>query len=126
NRNQRYDGNASSSLGLRDSTNTKREERRRTLTDFKIVGLEISELSWTWGTLPKSAVSATAGATIKSEDGTESSQAQAQATDPSVGTSSAVIKTEDDSDSPMAVKKEVADDESSLDLSIPIPVPDIE
>uniref|UniRef100_A0A0W0FL96 Proteasome subunit alpha type 1 n=1 Tax=Moniliophthora roreri TaxID=221103 RepID=A0A0W0FL96_MONRR len=124
NRNQRYDGNASSSLGLRDSTNTKREERRRTLTDFKIVGLEISELSWTWGTLPRSAASATAGTTIKLEDGTESSQAQAA--EPSIGSSSsAVIKTEDDPDSHMAVKKEV-DDESSLGLSIPIPVPHIE
>ncbi|KAF8665678.1 hypothetical protein AX16_000131 [Volvariella volvacea WC 439] len=30
----------------------KKDENRRTLTDFKIVGLEIRELSWTWGTLP--------------------------------------------------------------------------
>jgi 20S proteasome subunit alpha 6 len=34
----------------------KKDENRRTLTDFKIVGLEIRELSWTWGNLP-SAVS---------------------------------------------------------------------
>jgi 20S proteasome subunit alpha 6 len=30
----------------------KKDENRRTLTDFKIVGLEIRELSWTWGNLP--------------------------------------------------------------------------
>lgn len=31
----------------------RKEENRRTLTDFKIVGLEIPELSWSWGVLPK-------------------------------------------------------------------------
>ncbi|KAG6833825.1 hypothetical protein H0H87_011759 [Tephrocybe sp. NHM501043] len=30
----------------------KKDENRRTLTDFKIVGLEIRGLSWTWGSLP--------------------------------------------------------------------------
>lgn len=30
----------------------KKEENKRTLTDFKIVGLEIPELDWSWGTLP--------------------------------------------------------------------------
>ncbi|KAJ7283497.1 hypothetical protein C8J57DRAFT_1432583 [Mycena rebaudengoi] len=34
----------------------KKDENRRTLTDFKIVGLEIRELSWTWGVLPSSPV----------------------------------------------------------------------
>ncbi|KIP09860.1 hypothetical protein PHLGIDRAFT_126004 [Phlebiopsis gigantea 11061_1 CR5-6] len=31
----------------------KKEENRRTLTDFKIVGLEIQDLGWTWGSVPK-------------------------------------------------------------------------
>lgn len=30
----------------------KKEENKRTLTDFKIVGLEIPELEWSWGVLP--------------------------------------------------------------------------
>ncbi|KAG5651708.1 hypothetical protein H0H81_007713 [Sphagnurus paluster] len=30
----------------------KKDENRRTLTDFKIVGLEIRDISWTWGVLP--------------------------------------------------------------------------
>ncbi|KIJ70432.1 hypothetical protein HYDPIDRAFT_105152 [Hydnomerulius pinastri MD-312] len=30
----------------------KKDENRRTLTDFKIVGLEMPELGWTWGVLP--------------------------------------------------------------------------
>ena len=31
----------------------KKEENRRTLTDFKIIGLEIQGLGWTWGSVPK-------------------------------------------------------------------------
>lgn len=31
----------------------KKDENRRTLTDFKIIGLEIADLSWSWGVLPK-------------------------------------------------------------------------
>lgn len=42
------DGQASSSF----TSPGKKDENRRTLTDFKIVGLEISELGWTWGVLP--------------------------------------------------------------------------
>ncbi|KAI5124782.1 hypothetical protein M0805_005416 [Coniferiporia weirii] len=30
----------------------KREENRRTLTDFKIIGLEIESLNWQWGLIP--------------------------------------------------------------------------
>ncbi|KAJ7499223.1 hypothetical protein FB451DRAFT_1428472 [Mycena latifolia] len=53
----RNDG-GSSTFGARDgATNSsfnsgKKDENRRTLTDFKIVGLEIRELAWTWGVLP--------------------------------------------------------------------------
>ena len=50
NRSNRPDGGsgpafASYSLG-------KKDENRRTLTDFKIVGLAIPDLSWTWGIIP--------------------------------------------------------------------------
>ena len=30
----------------------KREENRRTLTDFKIIGLELRDLAWSWGIIP--------------------------------------------------------------------------
>ncbi|CAL1706821.1 unnamed protein product [Somion occarium] len=44
--------------GPKDSTAStsvsvgKKEENRRTLTDFKIVGLELRDLSWSWGVIP--------------------------------------------------------------------------
>ncbi|KAM5532403.1 hypothetical protein V8D89_013897 [Ganoderma adspersum] len=48
------------STGSRDNVSTtsgnfssgKRDENKRTLTDFKIVGLKIPDLSWVWGTIP--------------------------------------------------------------------------
>lgn len=59
----RQDG-SSTQLGNRDTSSGsftssgKKDENRRTLTDFKIVGLEMPELGWTWGVLPS---------TVKSE-----------------------------------------------------------
>lgn len=57
NRSNRGDGfhhnrastNAASVSG---SGSGKREENRRTLTDFKIIGLEIASLGWKWGQIP--------------------------------------------------------------------------
>ena len=40
---------ASSSFLASSSSSGKKDENRRNFTDFKIVGLEISDLSWTWG-----------------------------------------------------------------------------
>ncbi len=37
-------------------SSSKKEENRRTLTDFKIVGLEIKGLAWCWGTVPKASI----------------------------------------------------------------------
>ena len=45
---------ASSSFLASPSGSGKKEENRRNFTDFKIVGLEISDLSWTWGAIPTS------------------------------------------------------------------------
>jgi len=52
-------GGGSTAFGARDgpmassfSSSGKKDENRRTLTDFKIVGLEMRELGWTWGILP--------------------------------------------------------------------------
>ena len=44
-------GNRDASMGTIPSGG-KKDENRRTLTDFKIVGLEMPELGWTWGVLP--------------------------------------------------------------------------
>ncbi|KAK7061459.1 proteasome subunit alpha type 1 [Favolaschia claudopus] len=58
----RNDGGGNSSFASRDGAansnfnSGKKDENRRTLTDFKIVGLEIRELAWTWGVLPSPSV----------------------------------------------------------------------
>jgi len=61
NRGGRHDGGSSgSAYNSRDGpvlsnvTNGKKEENRRTLTDFKMIGLSIPDLDWTWGVLPPS------------------------------------------------------------------------
>ncbi|KAF7331881.1 Proteasome endopeptidase complex [Mycena kentingensis (nom. inval.)] len=57
-RNRNDGGN--STFGARDGPSNasygsgKKDENRRTLTDFKIIGLEIRELHWTWGSVPSS------------------------------------------------------------------------
>jgi 20S proteasome subunit alpha 6 len=57
NRSNRLDGGSGSAFGSREGTMSssfggKKDENRRTLTDFKIVGLAITELNWTWGIIP--------------------------------------------------------------------------
>ncbi|KAF8076080.1 hypothetical protein FPV67DRAFT_1776672 [Lyophyllum atratum] len=53
----------------------KKDENRRTLTDFKIVGLEIRDLSWTWGILPSASLVKIEPATEEASEGpTEPSQ----------------------------------------------------
>ena len=43
---------SSSFVSSMGSSSGKKDENRRTLTDFKIVGLEIRDLSWSWGVTP--------------------------------------------------------------------------
>ena len=57
NRGNRPDGGSAPVFGSREGTMSssfggKKDENRRTLTDFKIVGLAIPGLSWTWGIIP--------------------------------------------------------------------------
>ena len=57
NRGNRPDGGSGSAFGSKEGTLSssfggKKDENRRTLTDFKIVGLAIPDLSWTWGIIP--------------------------------------------------------------------------
>ena len=54
------------SSGLSGSM-SKRDENRRTLTDFKIIAFEIESLSWKWGEIPPPPE-----ATVKEEEETES------------------------------------------------------
>ncbi|KAJ6539048.1 hypothetical protein B0H19DRAFT_1176884, partial [Mycena capillaripes] len=62
NRGRNDGGGGTSTFGGRDGpanstfNSGKKDENRRTLTDFKIVGLEIRELAWAWGVLPSSPV----------------------------------------------------------------------
>ncbi|KAI0643740.1 hypothetical protein C8Q79DRAFT_976511 [Trametes meyenii] len=64
NRGGRHDGGGS--VSGRDSVSTtsasfssgKKDENKRTLTDFKIIGLKIPELDWSWGVTPETAPAA--------------------------------------------------------------------
>ncbi|KAJ7117299.1 hypothetical protein C8R43DRAFT_1036986 [Mycena crocata] len=51
-RNDGAGGNATFGAANSSFNSGKKDENRRTLTDFKIVGLEIRELAWSWGVLP--------------------------------------------------------------------------
>ncbi|KAJ3743368.1 hypothetical protein DFH05DRAFT_1617961 [Lentinula detonsa] len=57
NRPQRHDGNnaniSTKEANVPGTVSGKKDENRRTLTDFKMLGLEIPELSWSWGVLGK-------------------------------------------------------------------------
>ena len=68
-RGARHDSHAShgrdnASVASAGFSSGKKEENRRTLTDFKIVGLEIPELSWSWSVSQSDAVDAS----VKTED----------------------------------------------------------
>jgi 20S proteasome subunit alpha 6 len=82
----------------------KKDENRRTLTDFKIVGLEIRELSWTWGNLPSAVF-------VKPEIKEE------ETPDNSVDTQQAIVKEEalDDDALRPAIEEAPVQSEGALD-----------
>jgi 20S proteasome subunit alpha 6 len=55
NRNAGHGGAGPTPLGPSASFNagSKKDENRRTLTDFKIVGFELPDMNWSWGVVPK-------------------------------------------------------------------------
>ena len=59
NRGSRHDAGSASGRDTLSSTGSfsggKRDENKRTLTDFKIVGLKIPDLGWVWGSVPETA-----------------------------------------------------------------------
>lgn len=66
NRGHRNDGGGGGGYGARENTQMsgysgKKDENRRTLTDFKVIGLAIPDLAWTWGTVPSTSF-------VKAED----------------------------------------------------------
>ena len=66
NRGHRNDGGGGGGYGPRENTQMsgysgKKDENRRTLTDFKVIGLTIPDLTWTWGTVPSTC-------SVKTED----------------------------------------------------------
>ena len=52
--NQRSGRNDGSFVAHGPSTGTKKEEVKRAMTDFKLVGIEIKQLGWSWGVIPSS------------------------------------------------------------------------
>ena len=94
----RHDGGSSASFGTKDGTISsfgsvgKKDENRRTLTDFKIIGLEIPDLGWSWGTL--SSVPPVKAEDVKEEvNFPEGSQATVK--DDQAEANASTVKTED-------------------------------
>ena len=114
NRGNRPDGGSGSTFGSREGTMSssfggKKDENRRTLTDFKIVGLAIPDLSWTWGIIPSLSPVKVEGITIY-VDGQ--------------GASSAVVKEEvlDNGSSVHAVASSSIANETQTEVKAEVPV----
>lgn len=97
-RSGRHDGGSSASFNMKDGTVSsfgnvgKKDENRRTLTDFKIIGLEMPDLSWSWGILSSSLP-------VKVEDAKEEAitinVSQIAIKEEHADTSASTLKTED-------------------------------
>ncbi|KAM6495629.1 hypothetical protein JOM56_008335 [Amanita muscaria] len=94
NRGGRHDGGSSASFGTKDGAVSnfgsvgKKDENRRTLTDFKIIGLEIPDLAWSWGILPSPA-------SLKTEDVKDVNSAEVLVKNEQAEASTSSVKAED-------------------------------
>jgi 20S proteasome subunit alpha 6 len=109
---------ASSSFLANSSGGGKKDENRRNFTDFKIVGLEISDLSWTWG------ATRTSGCQIKAESVPEglSSSSSACSTD-TVGQADSLPTKEESTDLSTSSSK-AQEGEPTSDLKTTSTIPD--
>ncbi|KAF8803789.1 hypothetical protein BYT27DRAFT_7340602 [Phlegmacium glaucopus] len=114
NRGNRPDGGGGSVFGSREGTMSssfggKKDENRRTLTDFKIIGLAIPGLSWTWGIIPSLSP-------VKAEGNVINVDGQ--------GTSSTVVKEDilDDGSSMHAVASSNIAKETQIEIKSEVPV----
>ena len=105
---------ASSSL-VSSSGSGKKDENRRNFTDFKIVGLEISDLSWTWG------ATRTSGCQIKAESVPEGiSSSSSACSGDTVGQADALPTKQESTDLPTPSAKAQEGPDLTSDLK-PIP-----
>ena len=90
----RHDGGSTASFNTKDGAVSsfgnvgKKDENRRTLTDFKIIGLEMPDLSWSWGILPSSLP-------IKAEVKEEATATDVDVKDEHAEANANAVKTED-------------------------------
>ena len=109
---------ASSSFLASSSGSGKKDENRRNFTDFKIVGLEISDLSWTWG------ATRTPGCQIKSEPIPEGlSSSSSACSGETVGQPDSLPTKEESTDLPASSAK-AQEGEPTLDLKATPTAPD--
>jgi 20S proteasome subunit alpha 6 len=101
---------ASSSFLASSSSSGKKEENRRNFTDFKIVGLEISNLSWTWG------ATRTSGYQIKAESVPEGLSSSSSACSGDTVGQTDSLPTKDESTDLPASSAKVQEGEPTSDL----------
>ena len=109
---------ASSSFMAGSSGSGKKDENRRNFTDFKIVGLEISDLSWTWG------ATRTSGYQIKAESVPEGlSSSSSACSGDTVGQADSLPTKEESTDLSTSTSK-AQEGEPTSDLKATSTVPD--
>jgi 20S proteasome subunit alpha 6 len=110
NRSGRHDGG---SFTARDSnaSGSKKEDPKRTMTEFKLVGLEIQGLSWSWGTLPLPSLKPESHEALVSTEPikleADDSALPAEDSAPSVNGADMNLKTESSNPAPPAPTSEV-------------------
>lgn len=82
----------------------KRDENRRTLTDFKIVGLEIQNVEWRWGQIPTKTASEDQKISVKEEIKAEDGEAPMEK-----------LKAEDSEELIVSTETEVKEEKPSSD-----------